>query len=199
MVDATPESHMSNLTTRQQAREIAAQASRRTAADESLGLSLSEAIAQLHDHAQIARKRYNGRELTLFEADPGRIGRLVDALLEGNYRDTAATLAGLTSRSVRSWMEAAERGEGRYEVVANVIRVAEALAEAASVRNVRAAGKDPRFWAADMTYLERKYPDRWGRRNEDQATPRVIVQIGIQACDVQVSMPPAAPSDESPL
>jgi len=52
---------------------------------------------------------------------------------------------------------------------------------------VRAAGKQPQFWAAEMTYLERKYPDRWGRRQDDQSVPKVIVQIGIKDSDVSIS------------
>ena len=75
--------------------------------------------------------------MTVFEAHPDRIGRLVDALVSGNYRDTAATLAGIAARSVRGWMDAAEKGDPRFEAVGQVIRIAEALAEAGSVRNVR--------------------------------------------------------------
>jgi hypothetical protein len=181
----------------QQAREIAERALAKTRTDDETALSLSEACAALQAHAEKAQQIRNGRELTLFEAYPERIGRLVDRLIEGNYRDTAATLAGFTARSVRGWMDAADKGDARYEPVAQVIRIAEALAESASVRNVRAAGKDPRFWAADMTYLERKYPDKWGRRNEDANTPRVIVQLGVSAGDVQVHImaaPPSAPT-----
>jgi hypothetical protein len=113
---------------------------------------------------------------------------LVDFLIQGNYRDTASTLAGITARSVRGWMDAAEKGDPRYEPVAQLIRVAEALAESTAVRNVRAAGKDPRFWAAEMTYLERKNPDRWARRPEDTSTPRVVVQVGINVEDVKVTL-----------
>jgi len=123
----------------------------------------------------------------------GRVDALVQALvyrlIEGSYRDTAATLAGITARSVRSWMEAAEKGDARYEPVAQLVRVAEeALAESSAVRDVRAAGKDPRFWAASMTYPERKNPDRWARRAEDSSMPRVVVQVGINVEDVKVTL-----------
>lgn len=62
----------------------------------------------------------------------------------------------------------------------------EAEAECDAIRNVRQAGKLPQFWAAEMTYLERKYPDRWGRRTDDQSVPKVVVQIGVQSADVKV-------------
>lgn len=148
--------------------------------------SLSEALTALQAHSQHALAARNGRELTLFEAQPDRIGRMVDLLIAGNYRDTAATIAGITSRSLRLWMERAEAGESRYTAVAAVVRLAEALAEASAVRNVRGAARDPRFWTADMTYLERKYPERWGRRSDDTGVPKVIVQIGARDSDVQV-------------
>jgi hypothetical protein len=163
--------------------------------------SLSEALAALHAQAAEARRTVNKRELTLFESQPEKIGQLVDRLIEGNYRDTAATLAGITSRSVRSWMKEAEAGDPRYETVAAVIRIAESLAEASAVQSVRAAGKLPQFWAARMTWLERKFPDRWGRRPDDTTVPRVIVQIGVKASDVQIgpivpaALPPAPSTD----
>ena len=86
-------------------------------------------------------------------------------------------------------MDAKVRGRrSRYEAFANVVRVAEALAESAAVRDVRAAGKSPQFWAASMTYLERRYPGKWGRRPDDTEVPRVIVQIGIKDSDVSLSV-----------
>lgn len=87
-------------------------------------------------------------------------------------------------------MQKAEEGDPRYQAFAHVVRAAEAIAESSAVRNVRAAGKQPQFWAAEMTYLERKYPDRWGRRQEDQNVPRVIVNIGVKDSDVQIGLIP---------
>ncbi len=58
------------------------------------------------------------------------------------------------------------------------------------VRNVRKASQLPQFWAAGMTVLERKFPDKWGRRPEDSSTPRIVVQIGVKDGDVQVQLGP---------
>lgn len=159
-------------------------------------LSLSEAMTVFHAHAADARRMRNGRELTLFEEDPVRVGRLIDLLIAGNYRDTAGNIAGISSRSLRSWMKQAEEGDARYAAFATVVTIAEALAESAAVRNVRAAGKDPRFWAAEMTYLERRHPEKWGRRNESQDGPKVVVQIGVQASDVRVLVAPVPTSSD---
>ena len=45
------------------------------------------------------------------------------------------------------------------------LKTAEAKAEAGHVANLAAAGKKPQYWAASATYLERKAPERWGRRD----------------------------------
>ena len=173
------------------AEAIADQAMRQTLGDQASTPSLSEAIAAFHAHCRDARESFNGRELTLFEAEPERVGRLFDELITGNYRETAARLAGITDRSIRSWMQKAEEGDPRYQAFANVVQVAEAHAESSAVRNVRAAGKSPQFWTVKMTYLERRHPERCGRRQDDTNTPKVIVQIGIKDSDVQIStLPP---------
>jgi hypothetical protein len=158
--------------------------------DDASAASFSETIAAYHDHCREAQHQYNARELTLFEAEPDRIGRLFDLLVAGNYRETAARIVGITDRAIRMWMQKADEGVPRYQAFADVVRAAEAIAESSAVRNVRAAGKQPQFWAVEMTYLERKYPDRWGRRQEDQNVPKVIVQIGIKDSDVQIGVIP---------
>ena len=132
--------------------------------DDPGALCLSEALVVYRDQAISAQQTYNGRELMLFESHPERIGRLIDLLVESNYRETACRIVGVSSRAVRMWMQRAEEGDPRYEAVARAILVAESLAEAAAVRAVRAAGKNPRFLAATMTFLERRWPDKWGRR-----------------------------------
>jgi hypothetical protein len=45
----------------------------------------------------------------------------------------------------------------------------------------------PQYWPAIATFLERKAPERWGKRNDDSNTPKVIVQIGIRDADVTIN------------
>ena len=165
--------------------------------DDAGALSLSEALAAFHTSAHDAQRACTDRrELTLFESQPVKVGRLIDLLVAGNYRDTAGTIAGLSSRALRLWMQKAEAGDPRYQPFAAVVTVAEALAEATAVRKVRQAGHDPRFWAAEMTYLERRHPDRWGRRLEGTNGPQVIVYIGGREQDIRVAI--AVTTDRSP-
>lgn len=138
---------------------------------------------------------------------PSRIGeldtvqQLLQAVEDGNYIETAAELAGVAKQSVYNWIKRGEAGEEPYKAFMDAVKRAQARAEAAEVQKVRAAGKDPRFWAASMTFLERRHPDRWARRSEDNSSPKVIVQIGVKDSDVQVSIhapsPQVAVSDVS--
>ena len=116
----------------------------------------------------------NARELAIFERDFDKIGRLADLMAEGNYAETAARFAGISPASVRSWVAQAEKGDPRYALVAEIIQHGAAMAEAESLSHVRAAGRDPRYWAASMTFLERRYPGKWRRRTEENDAPRVL-------------------------
>jgi hypothetical protein len=117
---------------------------------------------------------------------------LLEAVHDGNYIETAAELAGLSKVTVYDWLKRGEANETPYNVFANALKRATARAEAAEVAKVRSAGNDPRFWAASMTYLERRHPDRWARRSDDSSAPKVVVQIGVRDSDVQVSVQGAA-------
>lgn len=126
--------------------------------------------------------------------NPSRIGDadLVQAFLEsvaeGNYIETAAADAGLSKVTVYNWKKRGEDGEAPYDAFVNAMKRAEAHAERAAVKNVRKAGLDSRFWAAEMTFLERRHPERWARRSEGSDGPKVVVQIGVKDSDVQVSI-----------
>lgn len=118
--------------------------------------------------------------------DADTVQRLLASLSEGNYRETACRVAGISKQTFYNWLKKAETGdEGAIRLV-DAVEKAEALAESDTVRNVRNASKLPQFWAAGMTWLERKSPEKWGRRPEDSSAPRVIVQVGGQASDVKV-------------
>lgn len=131
--------------------------------------------------------------------NPSRIGEpdLVQAFLEsvaeGNYIETAAEHAGLSKVTVYNWKKRGEDGEEPYAAFVNAMKRAEAHAEREAVKNVRRAGLDNRFWAAEMTFLERRHPERWARRSEGTDGPKVVVQIGVRDSDVQVSIQGQSP------
>ncbi len=118
--------------------------------------------------------------------EPDTVQAFLDAVQAGNYIDTACHLADLSKVTVYDWIKRGEAGEDNYVAFANNVKRAQARAEAEAVVRVRKAADDPRFWAAEMTFLERRHPEKWGRRQDSESGPKVIVQIGARDSDVQV-------------
>lgn len=119
-------------------------------------------------------------------ADAEVLAEFFAAVEAGNYIETAAELAGISYDSVHRWLKRGEQGEDPFAAFSKTVKRLTRRAEALAVKRVMAAGEDPRFWAASMTYLERRHPERWGRRNEDSSGPKVLVQIGAGQGDVRV-------------
>ncbi len=125
-----------------------------------------------------------GRPSTLLDAH--KVKRFLAYLIDGNYRETACKASGLSTSTLHRLLKLAEAGNAGAIAFRDTLEKAEARAESATVRNVRKASRFPQFWAAGMTYLERKSPEKWGRRPEDSSAPKVIVQVGGNASDVKV-------------
>lgn len=132
-------------------------------------------------------------------ADPETLGEFLTAIEAGNYIQTAAELAGISLETIRSWTKRGEDGEEPFKQFLGAMKRASARAEALEVQKVRTAGNDPRFWAASMTYLERRHPDKWARRSEGNDGPKVVVQIGARDADVRVSITAGTEPDRAPL
>ena len=123
------------------------------------------------------------------------VTQILQAVDDGNYIETAAELAGISKKAIYEWLKRGEDGEEPFKAFGNALKRAQARAEAVEVAKVRAAGKDPRFWAASMTFLERRHADKWARRSEDTSSPRVVVQIGVRDSDVSVQLSPSVSPD----
>lgn len=129
--------------------------------------------------------------------DPDILQLLLAAVSDGVSYDTACKSAGIAPRTIYNWKTRAERGDEAAIAFVQALEKTEADVERRAVRNTLKAGELPQFWPANMTYLERKYPERWGRRQDDSSTPKVIVQIGARDSDVTINVvsPPAFASD----
>jgi transposase len=90
--------------------------------------------------------------------------RIVGLIAAGSYAEPAARAAGISASTFYSWMERGQLEEdGIFREFREAIKRAEAEAEISAVKVVTSAM--PRSWQAAMTFLERKHPDRWGRRS----------------------------------
>lgn len=115
---------------------------------------------------------------------PQLAAKLLTLIRAGNYTSTACAAVGITYETFRTWMEKAEEmpRESALARMAVAVKMAEGEAESESVSQVRAAGKDPRFWAASMTFLERRHAARWRRQDTSQVQLSVdVVAMGIGA------------------
>ena len=107
-------------------------------------------------------------------ADPYKLTQpvhdtIVRALASGCYRATAAEHAGVGTSTFYRWLEQGEadlENDKRTTKCAELvvaIRKAEADAEVAAAALIRNAA--PKNWQAAAWLLERKHPERWGRRD----------------------------------
>lgn len=89
--------------------------------------------------------------------------KILESLRRGNFRETAAAAAGVSSRTLRNWLRAAAAGvDPVYVSFARELELAEAIGETKDVAKLaRAGGED---WRSIAWRLERRYPKRWGQR-----------------------------------
>lgn len=82
----------------------------------------------------------------------------------------AARCAGVTSRTLERWIERASnpKARGIYRKFAEEVQKAEAEAEVLMAGTI--AAKSRTEWTAAAWLLERKYPERWGRRERFEMT-----------------------------
>lgn len=90
--------------------------------------------------------------------------KILHAIRQGNYAMVAAQYAGIGESTFYVWLQRGERGEQPYMEFMEAVKVAEAQAEVHAVEIVNLHMADN--WQAAMTYLERRHPARWKRRDE---------------------------------
>lgn len=91
--------------------------------------------------------------------------RICQAIRAGNYYESACAYAGIAYSTFREWMVKGEKAKsGKYREFMEAIKKAEYEAE---VRMVAMWQKHmPDNWQAIATFLERRYPDRWGKKDQ---------------------------------
>ena len=103
---------------------------------------------------------------------------IVNALRAGNYLETAVKYAGIDKKTAYNWIARGQKGEPRYQAFLHAIEKAQADSEARDVAIIAKASETQ--WQASAWRLERKFPDRWGRRDHmivggDQVRPLKVV------------------------
>ena len=117
-------------------------------------------------------KGQHGRPAKLTDAVQDKI---VSAIRAGNYAETAAAYAGIAKTTYYRWMQQGEDGRPRYREFRDAIRAAESEAEVYAATVLRKAMPDD--WKAAAWYLERKFQDRWGKRERIEHDGKLDVDI----------------------
>lgn len=85
----------------------------------------------------------------------------------GNYASVVCKYFGIDESTWYRWLEKGERIKNEnniYRKFFNAIKKAEATAEGRNVAIIQDAAQTT--WQAAAWYLERKYPDRWGKKDQ---------------------------------
>ena len=106
--------------------------------------------------------------------------KLVKAISQGNYYDAACSYAGIAYSTFREWMNRGEQEDGtEYSDFMEAIKKAESAAE---LRLVQEWQKHiPNNWQAIATFMERRYPDKWGRR--ERRDINISGEMGVSIID----------------
>jgi len=96
--------------------------------------------------------------------------RIAKLIAEGNYVEVACSAVGIGKTTYYRWLQHGEQAQsGVYRDFWNAIKKAEAEAETKYTGVIRDAANEGN-WTAAAWWLERRYPDRWGKRDKMELT-----------------------------
>ena len=104
----------------------------------------------------------------ILEYYPEKAERFLEALRAGNYASVSCDFAGFHEASLYRWLQ-----QGEEDIEAGNVTVYSEFCEAYKKADTRAeyrailtvSNAALTDWKAAMTYLERRRPERWGRRD----------------------------------
>lgn len=99
---------------------------------------------------------------------------IVDAIASnGVSREVAAACASVGVGTLYNWLRwGREAKEGLYHEFFVAVKKAEAEAEHLAVKTIRTASR--RQWQAAAWWLERKFPDRWGKKDRQEHSGTIV-------------------------
>lgn len=110
---------------------------------------------------------------------------IIEAVEAGNYFETAAALANICKATLYNWIEKGEAGEDLFVEFLDAIKSAEAKAERNALAKVHGSGPG---WQALMTFLERRHPSRWGRRDPDHGLKTKLLEAELETLKAKLKL-----------
>jgi transposase len=149
-----------------------------------------------------SKKHPSGRPTKL---TPELQAKLCDAIRAGNYMETAAAFAGIRKATLQNWLRrGARQTQGIYHAFSEAVEKALADSEARDVALIAKAAADGQ-WQAAAWRLERKFPDRWGRRDRHQVEAHIHGTVKVTPDDaikelagLLAARAPRAGADQAP-
>lgn len=93
---------------------------------------------------------------------------ILEAVRDGAYAEQAAAAAGIDRSTFFRWLaQGRDATSGKFREFSIAIATAEAAAELDAAKTLKTAF-DGGDWRAAITYLERKFPERWGKRERHE-------------------------------
>lgn len=93
--------------------------------------------------------------------------KICNLIREGNYPESAAVSVGIAKSTYYLWQKKGKEAKrkSKYSEFIEDIKEAIAFSETYHVQRIRKAGDDGN-WFANAWWLERRFPDRWGRNDK---------------------------------
>lgn len=135
-----------------------------------------------------AKRKPGGRPSKL---TPSRQARICTAIRKHNVLAHAAAAGGIDYSTFQRWILAGEAdASGPYREFCAAVKKAQEAFEADQVQVIAKAGKDG-SWQASAWLLERRYPDRYGRRD----------RLDVRAIDreIEIELARLAPGDQAAI
>ena len=124
------------------------------------------------------RKPSRGRPTKL---TPELQAKICSAIQAGNFIEIAAAFAGIRKATLHNWLRrGARQTQGIYHAFSEAVEKALADSEARDVALIAKAAADGQ-WQAAAWRLERKFPERWGRRERHQVEANIQGTVKVTA------------------
>ena len=116
--------------------------------------------------------------------DEGIRSRLLQAIRLGSYIEHACFYAGIDSSTFRKWRQKAEMDIEPYKSFWKEVQLAESEAIMRRLARIEKVAEEGN-WQADAWVLERKYPDKFGRRDRINVNldPNKPVEVNLEWSD----------------
>lgn len=139
----------------------------------------------------------------ILKLTPALIEKIVGYLRAGAYVETAAAAAGISKQTLYTWLRRAVDENEEDPIFAKFAAAVEEAQALAEVRDIALIGKAAETqWQAAAWRLERKSPERWGRKvelsgglNLNVDTASLAQRIAaLSAAGVEAALSDAAPA-----